>query len=75
MMRLGHLPTEEELKKMVAEVDQVCKLVDGQMVVIGQKVVIALHMYIEGGHYWAICWVVENSKTVISGPKRDDRVG
>ena len=32
MMRLGHLPTEEELKKMVAEVDQVCKLVDGQTI-------------------------------------------
>ena len=43
MMRLGHLPTEEELKKMVAEVDQVCKLVDGQMVVIGQVVRLQIH--------------------------------
>ena len=25
MMRLGHLPTEVELKRMVAEVDQVTK--------------------------------------------------
>ena len=43
MMRLGHLPTEEELKKMVAEVDQVCKLVLGQTVVIGQFVRLQIH--------------------------------
>ena len=43
MMRLGHLPTEEELKKMVAEVDQVDKLVDGQAVVIDQVVRLQIH--------------------------------
>ena len=43
MMRLGHLPTEEELKKMVAEVDQVDKLVDGQTLVIGQVVRLQIH--------------------------------
>ena len=48
MMRLGHLPTEEELKKMVAEVDQVGKLVDGQTVVIGQIVRLSGCKYIEG---------------------------
>ena len=44
MMRLGHLPTEEELKKMVAEVDQVDKMVViGQTIVIGQVVRLQIH--------------------------------